>query len=180
MKIRFPVCSLLIFSIWLSLFAPFVSAQNTSQTPQPLKIGLDFRLTEAPKIAPVTATPIPAPLQVENLSQTEADAILQRLPKMPSESAENSDFKIRSDSLKPPKTGNIIPLRFLANEKRDAPKLPSKTTKPLQIERFSPDGATPLVADLSVTFSQPMIAVSSQVQASETVPIKLTPEVKGK
>ncbi len=181
MRIKFPVCSLLIFSIWNSLFAPFVSAQNPVPTPQPQKIGLQFRLSEAPKIAHPTATPTPAPLQVENLSQAESNAILQRLPQMPPESAENSDFKMRSDSLKPPKTGNIIPLRFPANEKRNAPKLPTTTTnKPLQIERFSPDGNASLVADLSVTFSQPMIAVSSQTQASETVPVKITPEVKGK
>ncbi len=178
MKIKFSVCLLVIFSIWNSLFAPFVSAQTPTQTPPPQKIGLEFRISEAPKVTP-QSTPTPTVPIIENLSQTEAEAILQRLPQMP-ENVESTDFTMRSDSIKPPKTGNIIPLRFPADEKRDAPKLPITTNKPLQIERFSPDGTTPLVADLSVTFSQPMIAVSSQTVASEIVPIKLTPEVKGK
>ncbi|HRH44564.1 MAG TPA: alpha-2-macroglobulin family protein, partial [Pyrinomonadaceae bacterium] len=178
MRIKFPVTVLALFSIWISIFTPFISAQN-SVKPLPIdKIGLEFRLSEAPKVA-VKTTPTPTTPNIENLTQTEADQILQRLPKMP-ENAETADFKMRSDSLKPPRTGEIIPQTFPADEKRDAPKLPTQTDKPLQIARFSPEGNTSFVSDLSITFSQPMITVSSQTEVSETVPVKLTPEVKGK
>lgn len=176
LNIKFPLCSLVLFSIWTSLFTPFVSAQNPVQSPQTQKYGLEFRLSEAPKVAP-QATPTPTVPIIENLSQAEAEAILQRLPKMP-ENTENADFKMRSESLKPPRTGEIIPLKFPADQTKIAAN--STAQKPLEIERFSPEGDTSFVSDLRITFSQPMISVSSQAQASETVPIKLTPEVKGK
>jgi len=37
----------------------------------------------------------------------------------------------------------------------------------------------PLAPDLSVTFSQPMVAVTSQEQAAEYAPVELTPQVEG-
>jgi alpha-2-macroglobulin len=176
MNIKFPVCSLVLFSIWINLFAPFVSAQNPAPTLPQQKFGLHFRLSEAPKVQP-TATPVSIVPNIEKLSQTEADAILQRLPELPKET-ETVDFKMRSETIKPPRPGNIIPLKFSPNEKRNPPIAPTK--KALEITRFSPESDVSFVSDLRVTFSQPMIAVSSQTIASESVPVKITPEVKGK
>ena len=121
MRIRFSLCLLVIVSIWNSLFAPFAAAQ-IPVWPVP-KNGLEFRLSEAPKTTQPAASQVSAPMPVENLSQAEAEAILDRLPPMP-ENVEAADFKMRSDSLKPPKSGNIIALKFPTNEKRVTPKLP--------------------------------------------------------
>src|SRR4051812_35652408 len=43
-----------------------------------------------------------------------------------------------------------------------------------------PEGKVPLAPELSVTFSQPMVAVTSQEDAAATTPVKLTPQPKGK
>ena len=45
--------------------------------------------------------------------------------------------------------------------------------------RWMPEGAVPLAPELSVTFSQPMVAVTSQGDAAATTPVKLTPQPKG-
>ncbi len=164
-------CLLVIFSIWTSIFAPFVNAQNSEAK------GLQFRIRESSaKPAKESAKP---PIKIESLSEREANAIFRRLPPMPSETSEDNDFKMRSDSLKPPKTGKIIPLKFSADENQKPPDVSQTTNEKLQVERFSPSGNVPIVSDLSVTFSQPMVAVSSQTNASETVPVVLTPEVRG-
>ena len=42
-----------------------------------------------------------------------------------------------------------------------------------------PEGKVPLARDLSVTFSQPMVAVTSQSDAAGVTPVKLTPTPKG-
>jgi hypothetical protein len=179
MRIKLYVSALLLFSIWTSLFAPFIPAQNPAQTPPSQKLGLEFKLSEAAKINQPSTPPTPIPItpNIENLSQAEAEAILARLPQM-LENIDSAEFKMRSDTLKPPRTGEIIPLKFPADETRKTP--PIEIKKPLQIERFSPEGDTSFVSDVHITFSQPMIAVSSQTQAAETVPVKLTPAVKGK
>ncbi len=46
--------------------------------------------------------------------------------------------------------------------------------------RFSPEGEIPLAPDLSVTFSQPMVAVTSQDEAAKYAPVELTPQVEGR
>jgi uncharacterized protein YfaS (alpha-2-macroglobulin family) len=160
----------LIYTIWLSLFAPFVKAQTR---------GLQFNLREG--AVGLTKKPENVPPNAANLSKAETDAILRRLPAMPTgENPLQKSFAIRSKTNPPPRTGNVIPIKFPADEKSVLPIAGAKTNAPLQIVRFAPDGKMPLVSDLSVTFSQPMIAVSSQTEASENVPVQLTPNVKGK
>ena len=48
------------------------------------------------------------------------------------------------------------------------------------MERVSPEGEVALAPRLSITFSQPMIAVTSQDAAAAVVPVKVTPEPVGK
>ncbi len=172
MKNKLSPCLLVIFSIWISLFAPFISAQNSNVKGLQFKISQANRNSEIPKTKP--------PLQVEDLSKAEADEILRRLPPMPVDTEETADFNLRGDSLKPPKTGEIIPLKFSDNKTKKVPDPPKTTTENLRVDRFSPSGDASLVTDLSITFSQPMVAVTSQTLASENVPVKIKPEVKGK
>ncbi|MGI8669943.1 MAG: hypothetical protein ACR2J3_08895, partial [Aridibacter sp.] len=171
MKNKVFPCLLIIFSIWTSLFAPFVSAQDSETK------GLQFKISEAKKTTEIPE--IKPPIKIENLSKAEADAIFRRLPLMPVETKDIADFKMLSDSIKPPKAGEIIPLKFPADENQTIPELPITTNEKLNVERFSPNGDASLVMDLSVTFSQPMISITSQTEASEIIPVILTPEVKG-
>ncbi len=185
-------CLLLISGMWLNFFTSFVSAQNQilRNIPQTEVKGLQFKVSE---LKTTTTKSEPAkPAKTSNLSESETNDILNRLPKMPLETVDNASFKIRSDSLKPPKAGNIIPLKFPADESQTTPNIRKNTSlqsnqlndslesQPLKITRFSPEGNIDLVPELSITFSQPMIAIATQATASENVPVKLSPEVKGK
>ena len=166
-----PICLLLIYTILLTFLAPLALAQTN---------GLRFEIREGAKTS--TEKPEVSPTNTAaDLSKAETDAILRRLPPMPSdENSLQTSFAVRSKTNPPPRTGNVIPIKFPADEKSNPPNANAKTNAPLEIVRFAPDGKMPLVSDLSVTFSQPMIAATSQTEASENVPIRLTPEVKGK
>ncbi len=170
-KAKTPICLLFIYTIWLSLFAPLANAQT---------YGLRFEIREGAKSSPTKPQILPTNTATD-LGKAETDAILRRLPPMPSdENSLQKRFAVRSKTNPPPRTGNIIPIKFPADEKSNPPNANAKTNAALEVVRFAPDGKMPLVSDLSVTFSQPMIAVASQTEASENVPVKLTPDVKGK
>lgn len=171
-------CLLLISCLWLNFFAVSSRSQTLPIISQTEINGLQFRVSESK-----TTSTKPKPTksaETSNLSESETNEILNRLPEMSSELVDKSTFKIRSNSLKPPKAGNIIPLKFPADELQKAPIVKNSTTQPLEVARFSPEGNIDLVPELSITFSQPMIAVATQTEASENVPVKLSPEVKGK
>src|SRR5436190_1760739 len=51
---------------------------------------------------------------------------------------------------------------------------------PLHVTRHAPDGDLAIVPHVMVTFDQPMIAVSTQAQASSTVPVRLEPQPPGR
>lgn len=180
------ISALLLCSIWTSLFAPISLAQNSNTNsifavaknkpdePEKEKKGLQFRIREGKPDAPKAT---PTPVSAEKLSSTDADSILKRLPEMPKE-AETTDFKLRENSLPPPKTGTIINTKFPADESLPPPK--TAEAKALEVVRFTPTGNVELVPELTVSFSQPMIAITTQTEASENVPVQLTPAVKGK
>jgi hypothetical protein len=52
------------------------------------------------------------------------------------------------------------------------------TGNTLEVVRFSPEGEVNFAPDLSVTFSQPMVAVTSQEQAAQVVPVELSPQTR--
>jgi uncharacterized protein YfaS (alpha-2-macroglobulin family) len=169
------LCLILIYAFFSNFFIKIVPAQTEdSQTVEPKK-GLQFHLAEGKGKA--VKTEIPESPQVENLSEADAEAIFRRLPPIDEEISDKTDFSMRESSLPPPKTGKMIPVKFPADEQTPAPK--TEASAVLEVVRAAPNGSVSLVKDLSITFSQPMVAVSSQTKASETVPVKLTPEIKG-
>ncbi|MCY7347067.1 MAG: hypothetical protein LH614_12700 [Pyrinomonadaceae bacterium] len=115
------------------------------------------------------------------MSEREANAIFRRLSPMPTAEFNKSDFQIRADSPPPPKTGKVIPIKFPDNENRISPDGGTENSSVLEVVRFSPSGKVAFAPDLSVTFSQPMIAVSSlKERKNDDVPVKLSPNVKGR
>jgi uncharacterized protein YfaS (alpha-2-macroglobulin family) len=171
------VCLVLIYAILLGSLIHTVPAQNEdSKAVKEEAKGLEFRLREGEgKTASGETPPVS---QAVKLSDADADAIFRRLPPIDAETSDNTDFSMRGGSLPPPKTGKVIPVKFPSGDQQTAPL--TENSAALEVVRVSPNSSVPLVTDLSVTFSQPMIAVSSQTKASETVPVILTPEVKGK
>jgi len=140
------------------------------------KNGLQFRLsqgTEQPERQPANNT---AP--TSRLSESEIQNVLKRLPPVKAEAADEQEFALRERSLPPPRTGKTINVSFPSSE--TAPT-PTTVAGPLEVLRFSPEGDVPLAPQLSITFSQPMVAVTSNDDlAAQAVPVKLTPQPTGK
>ena len=189
MKVNKIAAWTLLFSIYTGLFAPLGGSlwAQRSRRPRPVQIasnmnsdttknGLDFRLSEGTPEA--EKREIQRLAQAKNLTEAEAALLLKRLPAVKAEADDQQDFAKRAQTLPPPKTGSVVNVKFPADENRAAPN--ANNSNALSVLRFAPTGDVPIAADLSITFSQPMIAVTSQEQAAQTVPVRLTPEAKGR
>lgn len=181
----FPLRRLLASLLMISLLATFAhepfraagrsdkgnSANVDEATSE--ETGLQFRLSHGVE-QPETRSPT-RPVTTSELSQGEIETVLKRLPPMKIDTAE--EFALRENSLPPPRTGNTIETSF-----------PATTTAikeavapgPLQVVRYSPEGGVPLAPELSITFSTPMTALTSQEEAAANVPVKLNPQPPGK
>ncbi|HKY45351.1 MAG TPA: alpha-2-macroglobulin family protein [Pyrinomonadaceae bacterium] len=169
------ISSVLMFSLLPSVFhgpqPPVARADEATDQPT----GLQFRLShgvEQPQTRPATKL-----ATATELSQSETENILRRLPPMTIDASDSQEFALRDRSLPPPRTGNTIETSFPAPA-ADANQ--PVTSGPLEVLRYSPEGSVPIAPELSVTFSQPMIALTSQDEAATNVPVKLTPQPPGK
>jgi uncharacterized protein YfaS (alpha-2-macroglobulin family) len=179
------IVSTIVFGIYLNLFSPViltVNAQKTSQQivrkdmNQVLPVGLQFRLSEGEEGAEKREKQSLA--EFKPLSENETNGLLRRLPNIRTEPDDRQEFNKRLGTLPAPKTGNRIPVKFPAPE-QISPDVTNQSKTSLEVLRFSPEGEVNLAPDLSVTFSQPMVAVTSQEEAAKYVPVELTPQVEG-
>jgi len=137
--------------------------------------GLQFRLSHGADVA--ESRPATKLATTTELSQSEIENVLRRLPPIKVDPGDNQEFALRQGSLPPPRTGTTIETSFPASG--TAANEPV-AAGPLQVLRYSPEGAVPIAPELSVTFSQPMTALTSQKEAATTVPVKLNPQPPGK
>jgi uncharacterized protein YfaS (alpha-2-macroglobulin family) len=173
--------ALSLFLIWMMLLTivlpttAHAAPQQDDTTNEP---GLRFRLSEAVEAAeaPPSATPI---ANATSLSEVETHKLLARLPPLTTDASDTVNFKLRESLLPPPRAGKTIQAAF-APPASDAPSHPVATSAPLEVTRFTPDGEVALAPMLTVTFSQPMVAVTSQEEAAANVPVVLTPQPQGK
>jgi len=161
---------------FLSSFLPSSTGKPSQDEDGDKEEGLRFRLSEAPE--QMEARPANKVANATSLSDAETQAILRRLPPIVTAEKDEAEFALREKSLPPPRTGATIKEPFPALSEMSAPE--PTTSGPLEIVRYSPEGDVPIAPNLSVTFSQPMIAVSSQEEAAEYVPVKLSPQPTGK
>lgn len=149
-----------------------VSAQSSDG--DEMKQGLQFRLSngasESSEKGPAVAPSTP-------LSSTETADLLSRISPLKQEASDQKEFALRPGSLPAPRTGKVIQAAFPPAESGGSPEAPS--SGPLEVLRYAPEGDVPLVPHLSVTFSQPMVAVTSQEEAAANVPVKLSPQPAG-
>jgi hypothetical protein len=135
--------------------------------------GLEFVLKEGRPDAGATARPKPAsavPLQGRDIA-----ALLARLPALAADPADVQPFALRPASQPPPRTGATVLAGFPT---RGAP--PAVAAGPLTVLRHGPDGEVPVAADFSITFSQPMVAVTSRAALAEKdLPVRMTPQPPG-
>src|SRR5579885_30146 len=141
------------------------------------KKGLRFRLSEGVE---QSAKPAPQPTvaPAEKLSDSETARVLARLPPLKAEAGDEQEFALREGSLPAPRAGATVLKPFPSGEERGAPD--AGGAGELQVLRYSPRGEVPLAPQLSVTFSQPMVAVTSQEEASQTTPVQITPRPAGR
>jgi alpha-2-macroglobulin len=151
--------------------APARPAAAPADTTRP---GLDFVLSQGVEHAATRARPPLAPAQP--LSAADAARILGRLPPLAAEPAEPKPFALRERSLPPPRAGRTVAEPFPPPAGGPPPRAASRV---LEVLRRAPEGEVPLAPHLSVTFSQPMVPLTSQGQAAASVPVRLTPEPPG-
>jgi alpha-2-macroglobulin len=172
----------LLFAVYTSLLAPLairaqeISGKTKKEKMSELPPGLQFRLSEGVEGAEKREKQAPA--KGDPLSENAAAGLLKRIPEIKTDEADKTDFAKRAGTLPPPKTGKMIPVKFPSAEGRGTPKVDT-TGQTLDVIRYSPEGEVTLAPDLSVTFSQPMVAVTSQEQAARTVPVQLSPQPQG-
>ena len=171
-----------LFLIWLTIIsflpltaAPIARAQDPAGTSDEAN-GLRFRLSEGSEKVE-TGTPNPV-VTSEALSEVETQKILARLPKLLTVPGDEADFRLRDNSLPPPRAGQTIAAAFAPLTTGSTP--PAYNNVALEVLRFTPQGDIALAPTISITFSQPMVTVSSQEEAALHVPVTLSPQPGGK
>lgn len=137
--------------------------------------GLEFRLSEGSggqdaheRVRPGAAEP---------LGEAETKRVLDRLPPLLEEPTDRKDFALRESSLPPPRTGATVKLSFPPREEVAPPTAPAVA---LEVLRKLPAGDVPLAPHVSVTFSQPMVAVTAQEEAAKIQPVSISPIPPGR
>ncbi|HEX6367382.1 MAG TPA: alpha-2-macroglobulin family protein [Longimicrobium sp.] len=139
--------------------------------------GLRFRIAEAPgrgrerqAVAPST-----------QIAAADAARILARLPALAPAATAADSFAFPARTLPAPRTGRVLMAAFPPPDTA-APPRPSTSTRPaaLTVVRAAPRGDVEVAAEVTVTFSQPMVPLSSVagVQA-RAVPVRLSPQPAG-
>jgi hypothetical protein len=137
--------------------------------------GLRIRLSEgAPQEATGVATPVAEPL-----SEVEVERILARVPPLPDDSRAEREFAMPSDLVPPPRRGVTVQAEFPPAEERQ--RREEVISGPLEVVRHAPEGEVERARELSITFSQPMVPVTSHDElAARDVPARLMPQVEGR
>lgn len=180
-RFRTVTCALLIVSQLTFVFERVAVSQIARRQRPMVQVtdtlkGLQLKLSEGALAEDRRAQAAVAP--AGKLSDDEVQAVLKRLRPIKTDPEDQQDFALRDRSLPPPRTGKTIADSFPPPEKIEKPD--SVMSGPLEVLRYSPEGDVPLVPQLSVTFSQPMVAVTShQDTIAAGVPVKLTPQPPG-
>ena len=150
--------------------------------PKDLPAGLELRVSNGKEGPPAIDHAMLAPAR--KLSDAEARTLLARAKPLAAEAQDQQNVALRPKSLPPPRTGETIKGAFPppASSLLPPPARPagSDGRGDLRVVRYMPEGSVPLAPELSVTFSQPMVAITSQEDAAATTPVKLAPQPKGK
>ncbi|MEK6752073.1 MAG: alpha-2-macroglobulin family protein [Chloroflexota bacterium] len=114
----------------------------------------------------------------EPLSPAEIELILSRLPALPVDSAQQTDFNFPAQTLPPPRPGDTVTEKFPPFETEPTPG--AVEAGPLQVLRYAPEGEIPIAPFVSVTFNQPMVPLGTLDDLAEAdVPIKIEPSLPG-
>nr|HEX4318747.1 alpha-2-macroglobulin family protein [Kofleriaceae bacterium] len=139
--------------------------------------GLAMQVTEGTTGAPAYDHANLAP--ATPLADADAQQLLARTPAIAAGSADQQAFALRASSTPPPRTGQTIRSTFPAPPSTLLPAKATDRSGELRVLRYQPEGKVPIAPELSVTFSQPMVAVTGQTDAAATTPVQLEPTPAG-
>jgi hypothetical protein len=140
------------------------------------KSGLGFRLSEGEDNG---GDQPQKQAKTTPLSPADTKHLFDRLPKLQGEADDAKTFALRDKSIPAPRPGNTIKEAFPPPVVAGAP--PSVASGPLKITRHEPEGEVALAPYLTLSFSAPMVPITSHDDLSKIpVPVKLTPEPPGK
>jgi alpha-2-macroglobulin len=112
------------------------------------------------------------------LTAAEVQRILARLPDLLVEEGDELDFNLREGTLPAPRPGETVTQPFPPPPTDVAP--PDIPSGPLEVLRFAPEGEIPAAPFVSITFNQPMVALTTLEQLAEAVvPVRITPPLPG-
>lgn len=159
--------------------APTPPSGRTQEEPVVFRLsksGLGFRLSNAdaesdrpPSRERAKTSPLPA---------AETTKLLARLPALEGADGDKKSFHFRDRSIPAPRAGKTIQETFPPPPSAAAVVTPA--TGPLVVERHAPDGEVPIAPHVSLTFSQPMVAVTSHGElGKDAPPARLTPQPAG-
>jgi uncharacterized protein YfaS (alpha-2-macroglobulin family) len=185
-RMRGVLCLVGLFVLSLVLGCPSQQPPVTGAPPGPLarpehpervvwrlsRSGVGFRLSNA---EPAADDRKPAPVVVADpLPDQDAARILARLRPIAAQPDDSRNVALRDKSVPPPRTGKTVQGVF-PPPPGPPPAVPS-APGPLQVQRRMPEGEVPIAPHLSVTFSQPMVAITSVDDLARTpVPIAIQP-----
>ena len=114
----------------------------------------------------------------EPLTTDQALAVLMRLPPMPTDPEQAQPFRLPPQTLPAPRPGQTLQQPFPPPQ--TVQPGPQPASGPLHVLRYSPEGDVDLAPFLSLTFDQPMVALTAiEDLAAKDVPVKLTPQPEG-
>ncbi len=121
--------------------------------------------------------PVP-PAETQPLTAQETEALLKRLAALEDQTGDQQEFRLPPETLPAPRPGETIEQEFPPAE--TAPPVTQPAAGPLQVLRYSPEGAVDQAPFLSITFDQPMVPLTAHADlAAQDVPVRLSPQPEG-
>ena len=143
---------------------------------EPADGTFSIRLSEGQQ-QPQAYQPLPVTTG-EPLTVEEVDAILARLADLPPATELQTDLKLPTELLPPPRPGETIEQTFPSKPDGVAPEIGD--SGPLQVLRYSPEGEIPMSPFINITFNQPMAALGTLAQLAEKdIPVQIEPALEG-
>jgi alpha-2-macroglobulin len=138
--------------------------------------GLVFRLAHAD--APASRRRPGTVADAVALGDAKTAAVLARLPPLVTDPSDAREVALRPGARPPPRTGTTVDAAFPPEVPRPTTSVPSPG--PLEVVRFAPEGEVGVAPHLAVTFSHPMVPVTSlDTLAAKDVPVVLEPQPAG-
>ncbi|HEX6278279.1 MAG TPA: DUF6049 family protein, partial [Polyangiaceae bacterium] len=139
------------------------------------KSGLGFRLSDAEAAPPPRAKAPPS----KPLAAAETAKLVARFPAF-ARAAETKAFALRPASQPPPRPGETTATPFPPPLAPSGAPPAATNAAPPALVRFAPEGELDTAPNLSLTFSEPMVALSSHADvAVNEPPVRLVPQPPG-